>query len=708
MSQISAPYRFVPLSRLVLLPDWAEQVSHDQPFADGLCGELQLTLTTHTPLCVGGEQDKASKEAPGKVHFFRTPDGQLAIPGTSLKGMLRNVLEIASFARFSQVEDQRLGVRDISKSNNFYCKAMVNPLPKAGWLSFSEGQWRIQPCDYSRLHQQELIDHFKLDKASWKRLGKAKDRYAEIGICPEVPFNLDTKQRPNGQSVALPSSNGAFKGRVVVTGQPGKDFESGKSAKKFEFVFYNEIGTRLLIEPNVLSGFRLIHDDTDEFKFWLDKLSKGSLPLGIPVFFHGTGERVTSLGLAMMYKLPYSNSLHDAIRHTHAEHLQNNVPDLPDLLFGYLGEGNLPGLRGRVSIGMATPAQSSDTRTKWTEPCILNGPKPTFYPAYIRQPEKGEFSQLMSDKSELAGWKRYPVKVDYIPRPGEDSASSVQVRLETVASQTKFELCTRFHNLRRVELGALLWAIDFGNRSKLRHALGMGRPFGLGQVELQISGQRLRSNNPADDCIGNEAQFLFACRKEFIDLMDQTMTAAGQNGAWEHSEPIKALLEYALPPCSDADLGYLPKPKDFVDLRDPKLLPELHATFHSHNGISPAKGFETSTPRGYASSFAANLENAATELNRKLEKAADEQRKANASEEDRQLIEVEIRLKACLAGAAGKTDRDKLNDELRQSWDTMMNMDETQQNQLRDYAQQAAVIDDKKIQKICKKLLAGE
>src|SRR5690606_4267980 len=177
MSHVSAPYRFVPLSKLVLLPDWADQVSHDQPFADGLCGELQLQLTCHTPLCVGGRQEKSSDREPGKVYFFRTPDNRLAIPGSSLKGMLRNVLEIASFARFRQVEDQHLGVRDISEADNFYARAIVSSPVQAGWLNFRDGQWQIQPCEFSRLHQEQLIEHFRVPRADWKPLKTAAQRY---------------------------------------------------------------------------------------------------------------------------------------------------------------------------------------------------------------------------------------------------------------------------------------------------------------------------------------------------------------------------------------------------------------------------------------------------------------------------------------------------------------------------------------------------
>ena len=140
---IQAPYRFVPLSNLVVLPEWAEQVSHDKPFKDGICGEFGLNIKSLSELCVGGEQTPSSEQSAGIVNFFKTPDGQPAIPASSLKGMLRNVLEIATFSRFKQVEDQKLGVRDISQSQNFYTKAITKESPKAGWLTFKNSEWVI-------------------------------------------------------------------------------------------------------------------------------------------------------------------------------------------------------------------------------------------------------------------------------------------------------------------------------------------------------------------------------------------------------------------------------------------------------------------------------------------------------------------------------------------------------------------------------------
>lgn len=56
----------------------------------------------------------------------------------------------------------------------------------------------------------------------------------------------------------------------------------------------------------------------------------------------------------MMYKLAYKNSIYDAINHTCDEHIATkNNADFADLIFGFLGENNQQGLRGRVNIGLA-------------------------------------------------------------------------------------------------------------------------------------------------------------------------------------------------------------------------------------------------------------------------------------------------------------------------------------------------------------------
>ena len=110
-----SPYAFVPVSEHVIFPDWANRVSQDIPFSDGHDGELKLTITALSPLFIrdGGKPDRANPQNKAD-NFFQTADGTYCIPGSSLKGMLRNVLEIASFSKMSRVSDRCYAIRDLN------------------------------------------------------------------------------------------------------------------------------------------------------------------------------------------------------------------------------------------------------------------------------------------------------------------------------------------------------------------------------------------------------------------------------------------------------------------------------------------------------------------------------------------------------------------------------------------------------------------
>lgn len=719
MTEVTTPYRFIPLSPLIVLPAWADHVSHDHPLEDGLCGELTLRLTAHTPLCVGGEQSKPTEREPGRVHFFRDPAGKPAISGTSLKGMLRNVLEIGSFGRFRQVEDQRLGVRDLSDARNFYCQAIVRRQVRAGWLQFREGRWRIVPCVFSRLHQRDLIAALRVDDERWKRCASAPKRYELIGLCPSIRFEREGNMPNNSlQWLAVPKPEGSLSGRVVVTGQPGPDYTRPK-AKKYEFIFHDSVDEPIEVTPAVMNGFRQIHEETEEWSFWSKKLDQGRLEDGVPVFYHDDASGVVvSMGLAMMYKLPYKHSIHEAIAHTHPGHLEGSAPDIADLIFGYLGDDERSGRRGRVNIGTAFIEAGPNGETpepRFNPNCILNGPKPTFYPAYVRQDGRGNgFRTLMEASAEVSGWKRYPLKPVAFPQINAKAVDNmkVQVRLETVPSESRFITKLRFHNLRPVELGALLWAVDFGGRHDRRHGLGMGKPFGLGQVSLEVIGHRIRANDPSRIATDDELMLLQACRLDFIDFMDGVLRDAGQAAGWEASAPIKALLEQALPSRDSHGLDYLPEPKAFVALRKNQALEEVRAKLHAHQPVTPVKTFETQARRDHADRTAQNLTRAAemvakqaAEHERAKAKAEQAVIKAEATPEDAVLLEIEELLTAIESGQATGTQKKKLPSHFLEGYRVSVDMEGPQRHRLVALARRAEGIDDKLTSKAVKKIL---
>ena len=688
---LNLPYNFVPLTPFVLRPDWHAHVSHDHPFRDGWSGEIRIRLTAHTPLSVGGEQTPSSERErePGKVHFARTPDRRPAVPPSSLKGMLRNVLEIAAFGHFREVEDQRLGVRDLTDANNFYMKEMKAPV-QAGWLRYREGAWYIRPVSFVRLHQKDLVRTLGVPEDQWKEKKTALERYELIGTLPEIRFDIGPK-RKNGQvdAIDLDLERGPYQGHVVVTGQPGKDYTQGRKAKKREFIFYDSGDPRdeIPVPPEVMSDFQFIHQESDEWnRFWKPKVLDADP--GVPVFWHAKGSQggVRSLGLAMLYRLAYRHTLHDAIRHTRAgknansAHLDDDAPDLAGLLFGHIDAESPDGsLRGRVMPGLAECEQ--DVTTRWEGPMVLNGPKPTFYPAYLRQQEKQEreegYATLMDKDAELSGWKRYPVRSSHhVPRPPDKSGPKVQVKLETVPSDTTFSTQIRFHNLRDVELGALVWALDFGGRGDLRHSLGTGKPFGFGQVSVGVTDARLEPNDPAREIDDDALVNLEACRHAFVQYMNDAWAQAtdGAEERWEDSEPLRQLLAMADPSrAADAPLDKLGNPTFFMDARKDGeyLKPHLKEKDAWHS-LRTQLG-DSAAPE--APGFGQALEETRRQHQQAQEKQEREQKRQAMSPEETQVDDLRQALEACEA-EPGKSRWNNLNKAIRELPDEAAGWDE--------------------------------
>ncbi len=564
---ISAPYNFVPLANWIHSPAWSRQVSQDIPFQDGICGHLDLRLTAYSPILVGGEQENATDHEPGAVRPFRLPgsDGPYALPGTSLKGMIRAVVEIASFSRMAMVDEQRLSLRDLTSAarpvyGNFMTttksEKQYRANARAGWLFFDHhvNAWMLRPCEYSRVEQSDLDRYsdntwFQDTKAARQT---ARDKYQAWTRPLDVQFDPDTEQ-PHSHSPgfliyskATKLGTGATHGTLVFTGQPSHK-------KHLEFIFYGRRGMPVRVPDAVLRGFLDIHDPQSEnatgstdWAFWRSRER-------VPVFYLEDKQAPgvpASLGLALMYKLAYRHSIHDAITNTCPDHLDADRADFATTLFGKVGATPEAALKGRVVFHHANAEGSPVAQEQ--DATILNGPKPTYFPNYILQPTavKGVvhrdegYQTLMAGKPELRGWKRYPVrpldKTGVQPLTAEQMENTqVQTRLHTLPQGTTFTGRMTFHNLKPEELGALCWALTWAEQADLRHSLGMGKPFGFGQLGITITAADIRPNR----AMAVKLDWQAYCAR-FIAHME---TAGQGHKGWCASPQIGALLGMANP-----------------------------------------------------------------------------------------------------------------------------------------------------------------
>ena len=546
---VHAPFNFVPLSERILNPDWSGLVSQDKPLSDGICGTLDIEITAKTPLLVGDEQIKESGKE-GKVHFNRLPNGRYAIPGTSLRGMLRSVLEIATFSGMKIVENQRFSVRDLQNQNrDLYVNKMSERVGDAwkskslsGWLCFKDGKWNLYRCNHSRIDFSEIKSSGNgplLNKSVRCFSGDKYDRLQKVFPDMKVLFRKEEEKRhnhSNGRKLYYSRAflGGRSEGYLVVTGQPGPK-------KHMEFIF-EPPGDGLDLPEQVLRDFLFIHKDTNEWKY-LSKKSPFPKEVGIPVFYLSDGGKIAAMGLAQMFKLAYTYSTHDMIKHTYKD--SENSLDFVETLFGRVSNTLEETIKGRVSFGDAEclttlgPEEYPST--------ILSSPKPSYYPIYLKQEEEKEkpgrcetYKTYMDPDAEISGWKRYPVRKSPSGLAPEGKAAEtgndVKVILNPLPSGTIFSGKIRFHNLKPEELGAIIWVLEWGGDPAKCHSLGMGKPFGFGSISVKIKDGHLIPN-----CIDVKTQDVYGYRKVFVDYMGQKCSN------WLNTSEMKQLLAMADP-----------------------------------------------------------------------------------------------------------------------------------------------------------------
>ena len=113
LQTVHAPYNFIEFPRQIL-EDRADNVDHSCLDASRRTGEIKITLTAETPVFVSD----GNKDDP---HFFRAPGGNYALPGSTVRGMVRENMQILSFAPVragEDFEDFQIYFRQMAGKNN--------------------------------------------------------------------------------------------------------------------------------------------------------------------------------------------------------------------------------------------------------------------------------------------------------------------------------------------------------------------------------------------------------------------------------------------------------------------------------------------------------------------------------------------------------------------------------------------------------------
>ena len=187
-----------------------------------------------------------------------------------------------------------------------------------------------------------------------------------------------------------------------------------------------------------------------------------------------------------------------------------NTLDMADVLFGWVQEGNRKtSMAGRVFFEDAAFESANENGEVWYTkefivPAILASPKPTTFQHYLAQDKTKQhdpdnkpslaYYSTSNEQTQIRGHKWYwhkgqSPKIE-IDKRGDDleKIRTQTTRIRPIKEGVTFTAKIRFENLRKEELGALLWALALPGKTgtEYRHKFGMGKPLGMGAVGIKI------------------------------------------------------------------------------------------------------------------------------------------------------------------------------------------------------------------------------
>lgn len=462
-----APYNFIPLNEKVArIKPGGDHATFDPSL---MSGYLEVTLTNKTPFFI-----RKQKEEPA---FFSMNKEFPFVPGSSLRGMVRNLVEIVSWSELGE---------------GFFSNLKLSHRGMADQANRLQSEYKKE-IGYNCQSERDLEGI----KAGYLRFDESKRTHYIVKAGSPGRYKTDKSELPPD-----PSGRGyrIFSGTIpkktsqwlVNAPQEGSSLEISESALKA----YRDDSTRKAKVDNKQL------DLLEEAKNYMEKK-----PGGYPVFYNTAKDNdrlVSSFGHTPFYRIPYSLSVGDHIRQT----CLGSGEDLKDFATAIFGSTEMAGRVWFCDLKVKEQyIWPSEVRTR-----KLLGPKPTTFQHYLEQPDgintKLKDLRHWGDGSPespvlIRGFKQYWHRVTPFESDqknhwgateeeikeangemGGKGEGTVQQPLRPLQPGSTFQGRIYFDNLSEIELGALLFVLDLPEGCC--HKLGLGKPLGLGSVALKV------------------------------------------------------------------------------------------------------------------------------------------------------------------------------------------------------------------------------
>lgn len=534
------PYKFLPLDTSKTVT--AEQIPHDGSQQGLYSGELRCEMTTLTPLLVGWKKHKEDEEDKDKKNdgilqpLLHPDDGRVLIPGTSIKGMIRQRIAMLTNAPMEKVAERTYSYRpNIAHATQLEARpAVITNLNTDGSLAIKL-LGNARDAVFDRLWFRDPLKS-KIKQQIGKCITGQQQQYHGYGINDRGKFI----KQDDRNSIQFPLNHYvcSYKGGIDGDGSLMRAFsqDTRKNVHDFALVAKNKFESAIswTIDPEVVKHYKLTQKHLADEKIGhisnrhplVDNANAGRIGRAIKeatelepnqliyVEYDTVNKKVVSFGHHFHYRWRFADTVTtqlingENILRPELTPVKNGL-SAPLAMFGYTQDKDA--LAGRISINFATEVISEAEKNN-TDRFIDTGrsfalkplgqPRPSAVEFYLKQQPNATklitYGDVLppnlagkSDGGVLAGRKFYPhqtnTNAQHYKEQGTPETHNPRVRY-VLPKDRKFRFTIRYKDLTDWEVGTLLLAIqphlakDGAKPEEYGLKLGYARPLGFGSV----------------------------------------------------------------------------------------------------------------------------------------------------------------------------------------------------------------------------------
>ncbi len=535
----TAPYNFIPLPKKILpspLEAYIEKARKPSDVPEKYreyilengkySGYIDLSITTKSPCFIGG----------GDEEFF-APLGRPLIPGSSIRGMVKNLFKIVTCGAMRGGEDftdRHLYSRGLASEGSFG-SYYTNRMTEKKTIIEADGKGKKTP--------KEVLT----SKAQGGFLLRIKDKYY---ICPA-----------EGEARKFEDKNDSRAKKAAIEyhdeDSSASCYTGAMQGKKHYYLIANANWNReswLEVDAQTIDDYKA--DKTRRGLDLFKKARKGASAAGfahdemvelvVPCYYVAAGGHVCHFGHGRYYRIPYEKSISDHIAEAVKE---ERAIDFAETVFG-----SKERWAGRVFFDDAALEDSDAAPLEKEYPRPLMSPNPTSFQLYLVQ--KGKKLLHWDDDTPLRGYKMYwhsGNDTGQWKKKDSDKLVDKMKRIQPLPEGATFKGKIRFQDLSAIELGALCRVFHLADDGAhtIYYKLGQGKSIGMGSVAIEARLYRMREDERYSGLFtdrgwkdGIEEEKADAYLKAFEEYRDRAMSAEEKERYEEFMKDLRLMLDW--------------------------------------------------------------------------------------------------------------------------------------------------------------------